>query len=245
MISNQSEQPSSEDWSSTPSPLDAPPPHEADEGAGGEEMIVEQMLKLSRQTGLRVQGTIKTAEGNEHAAFRSRLCAPPVGRQRLPSPRDNLNRETDKGLQDQVAVGCVTSAAASLFKGSGGEGGGSEGMLKADAAGGDSAAWINLREAWSGQARVDDKQAPSGSGDVETRWLHASIDSPSAYSSMRDTHRSDHSLGQAAGQQEASDQAPRVHFDGSKALPQVARSPDLVSDVRDEIEGLLQVYVDS
>ena len=62
---------------------------------------------------------------------------------------------------------------------------------------------------------------------------------------MRDTHRSDYSLGQAAGQQEASDQAPRVHFDGSKALPQVARSPDLVSDVRDEIEGLLQVYVDS
>ena len=227
-----------------PSPLEAPP-HEADEGVGGEEMIVEQMLKLSRETGLRVQGTIKTAEGNEHAAFRSRLCAPPVGRQRLPSPRDNLNRETDKGLQDQVAVGCVTSAAASFFKGSGGEGGGSEGMLKADAAGGDSAAWINLREAWSGQARVDDKQAPSGSGDVETRWLHASIDSPSAYSSMRDTHRSDHSLGQAAGQQEASDQAPRVHFDGSKALPQVARSPDLVSDVRDEIEGLLQVYVDS
>ena len=227
-----------------PSPLEAPP-HEADEGAGGEEMIVEQMLKLSRETGLRVQGTIKTAEGNEHAAFRSRLCAPPVGRQRLPSPRDNLNRETDKGLQDQVAVGCVTSAAASFFKGSGGEGGGSEGMLKVDAAGGDSAAWINLREAWSGQARVDDKQAPSGSGDVETRWLHASIDSPSAYSSMRDTHRSDHSLGQAAGQQEASDQAPRVHFDGSKALPQVARSPDLVSDVRDEIEGLLQVYVDS
>ena len=227
-----------------PSPLEAPP-HEADEGVGGEEMIVEQMLKLSRETGLRVQGTIKTAEGNEHAAFRSRLCAPPVGRQRLPSPRDNLNRETDKGLQDQVAVGCVTSAAASLFKGSGGEGGGSEGMLKVDAAGGDSAAWINLREAWSGQARVDDKQAPSGSGDVETRWLHASIDSPSAYSSMRDTHRSDHSLGQAAGQQEASDQAPRVHFDGCKALPQVARSPDLVSDVRDEIEGLLQVYVDS
>ena len=227
-----------------PSPLEAPP-HEADEGVGGEEMIVEQMLKLSRETGLRVQGTIKTAEGNEHAAFRSRLCAPPVGRQRLPSPRDNLNRETDKGLQDQVAVGCVTSAAASFFKGSGGEGGGSEGMLKVDAAGGDSAAWINLREAWSGQARVDDKQAPSGSGDVETRWLHASIDSPSAYSSMRDTHRSDHSLGQAAGQQEASDQAPRVHFDGSKALPQVARSPDLVSDVRDEIEGLLQVYVDS
>ena len=227
-----------------PSPLEAPP-HEADEGVGGEEMIVEQMLKLSRETGLRVQGTIKTAEGNEHAAFRSRLCAPPVGRQRLPSPRDNLNRETDKGLQDQVAVGCVTSAAASFFKGSGGEGGGSEGMLKADAAGGDSAAWINLREAWSGQARVDDKQAPSGSRDLETRWLHASIDSPSAYSSMRDTHRSDHSLGQAAGQQEASDQAPRVHFDGSKALPQVARSPDLVSDVRDEIEGLLQVYVDS
>ena len=227
-----------------PSPLEAPP-HEADEGVGGEEMIVEQMLKLSRETGLRVQGTIKTAEGNEHAAFRSRLCAPPVGRQRLPSPRDNLNRETDKGLQDQVAVGCVTSAAASFFKGSGGEGGGSEGMLKVDAAGGDSAAWINLREAWSGQARVDDKQAPSGSGDVETRWLHASIDSPSAYSSMRDTHRSDHSLGQAAGQQEASDQAPRVHFDGCKALPQVARSPDLVSDVRDEIEGLLQVYVDS
>ena len=229
-----------------PSPLEAPP-HEADEGVGGEEMIVEQMLKLSRETGLRVQGTIKTAEGNEHAAFRSRLCAPPVGRQRLPSPRDNFDfdRETDKGLQDQVAVGCVTSAAASLFKGSGGEGGGSEGMLKVDAAGGDSAAWINLREAWSGQARVDDKQAPSGSGDVETRWLHASIDSPSAYSSMRDTHRSDHSLGQAAGQQEASDQAPRVHFDGCKALPQVARSPDLVSDVRDEIEGLLQVYVDS
>ena len=227
-----------------PSPLEAPP-HEADEGVGGEEMIVEQMLKLSRETGLRVQGTIKTAEGNEHAAFRSRLCAPPVGRQRLPSPRDNLNRETDKGLQDQVAVGCVTSAAASFFKGSGGEGGGSEGMLKVDAAGGDSAAWINLREAWSGQARVDDKQAPSGSRDLETRWLHASIDSPSAYSSMRDTHRSDHSLGQAAGQQEASDQAPRVHFDGSKALPQVARSPDLVSDVRDEIEGLLQVYVDS
>ena len=84
-------------------------------------MIVEQMLKLSRQTGLRVQGTIKTAEGNEHAAFRSRLCAPPVGRQRLPSPRDNFDfdRETDKGLQDQVAVGCVTSAAASLFKGLG------------------------------------------------------------------------------------------------------------------------------
>ena len=227
-----------------PSPLEAPP-HEADEGVGGEEMIVEQMLKLSRETGLRVQGTIKTAEGNEHAAFRSRLCAPPVGRQRLPSPRDNFDRETDKGLQDQVAVGCVTSAAASFFKGSGGEGGGSEGMLKVDAAGGDSAAWINLREAWSGQARVDDKQAPSGSRDSETRWLHASIDSPSAYSSMRDTHRSDHSLGQAAGQQEASDQAPRVHFDGSQALPQVARSPDLVSDVRDEIEGLLQVYVDS
>ena len=149
MISNQSEQPSSEDWSSTPSPLDAPPPHEADEGAGGEEMIVEQMLKLSRETGLRVQGTIKTAEGNEHAAFRSRLCAPPVGRQRLPSPRDNFDRETDKGLQDQVAVGCVTSAAASLFKGSGGEGGGSEGMLKADAAGGDSDTFAMAPSTWS------------------------------------------------------------------------------------------------
>ena len=133
-----------------PSPLEAPP-HEADEGVGGEEMIVEQMLKLSRETGLRVQGTIKTAEGNEHAAFRSRLCAPPVGRQRLPSPRDNFDfdRETDKGLQDQVAVGCVTSAAASLFKGSGGEGGGSEGMLKADAAGGDSDTFAMAPSTWS------------------------------------------------------------------------------------------------
>ena len=209
-----------------PSPLDAPP-HEADEGAGGEEMIVEQMLKLSRETGLRVQGTIKTVEGNEHAAFRSRLCAPPS----LPSPREDFDRETDKGRQDQVAVGCVTSAAASLFKGSGGEGRGSEGMLEADA--------------WGGQARVDDQQAPLGSRDLETRWLHASIDSPSAYSSMRDTHRSDRSLGQAAGQEEASDQRLRVHYDECKVLPQVARSPDLVSDVRDEIEGLLQVYVDS